>query len=230
MREIVLDTETTGLSHSNGDRIIEIACIELMNHIPTGRTFQRYLNPERLVSADAFAIHGLSDTFLADKPRFAEIIVELDEFIGDAPLVIHNAEFDMGFINAELARLGRPPLDLSRAVDTVTIARRKFPGSPVSLDALCKRFAVDNSARTKHGALLDVELLAEVYLELVGGRQAGLALLAEADASGNVTVEVDLVGRTTAARPPRHFAPTPEVLAAHAELLKSLTDPIWLKP
>jgi DNA polymerase-3 subunit epsilon len=230
MREIVLDTETTGLSHSNGDRIIEIACIELMNHIPTGRTFQRYLNPERLVSADAFAIHGLSDTFLADKPRFAEIIVELDEFIGDAPLVIHNAEFDMGFINAELARLGRPPLDLSRAVDTVTIARRKFPGSPVSLDALCKRFAVDNSARTKHGALLDVELLAEVYLELVGGRQAGLALLAEADASGNVTVEVDLVGRTTAARPPRHFAPTPEELAAHAELLKSLTDPIWLKP
>jgi DNA polymerase-3 subunit epsilon len=230
MREIVLDTETTGLSHSNGDRIIEIACIELMNHIPTGRTFQRYLNPERLVSADAFAIHGLSDTFLADKPRFAEIIVELDEFIGDAPLIIHNAEFDMGFINAELARLGRPPLDLSRAVDTVTIARRKFPGSPVSLDALCKRFAVDNSARTKHGALLDVELLAEVYLELVGGRQAGLALLAEADASGNVTVEVDLVGRTTAARPPRHFAPTPEELAAHAELLKSLTDPIWLKP
>ena len=230
MREIVLDTETTGLSHVNGDRIIEIACIELMNHIPTGRMFQRYLNPERLVSADAFAIHGLSDTFLADKPRFAEIIVELDEFIGDAPLVIHNAEFDMGFINAELARLGRPPLDLSRAVDTVTIARRKFPGSPVSLDALCKRFAVDNSARTKHGALLDVELLAEVYLELVGGRQAGLALLAEADASGNVTVEVDLVGRTTAARPPRHFAPSPEELAAHAELLKSLADPIWLKP
>jgi DNA polymerase-3 subunit epsilon len=230
MREIVLDTETTGLSHSNGDRIIEIACIELMNHIPTGRTFQRYLNPERLVSADAFAIHGLSDTFLADKPRFAEIIVELDEFIGDAPLVIHNAEFDMGFINAELARLGRPPLDLSRAVDTVTIARRKFPGSPVSLDALCKRFAVDNSARTKHGALLDVELLAEVYLELVGGRQAGLALLAEADTSGHVTVEADLVGRTTAARPPRHFAPSPEELAAHAELLKSLTDPIWLKP
>jgi DNA polymerase-3 subunit epsilon len=136
----------------------------------------------------------------------------------------------MGFINAELARLGRPPLDLSRAVDTVTIARRKFPGSPVSLDALCKRFAVDNSARTKHGALLDVELLAEVYLELVGGRQAGLALLAEADASGHVTVEVDLVGRTTAARPPRHFAPSPEELAAHAELVKSLTDPIWLKP
>jgi DNA polymerase-3 subunit epsilon len=230
MREIVLDTETTGLSHSNGDRIIEIACIELMNHIPTGRTFQRYLNPERLVSADAFAIHGLSDTFLADKPRFAEIIAEFDEFIADSPLIIHNAEFDVGFINAELARLDRSPLDPIRAVDTVTIARRKFPGSPVSLDALCKRFGVDNSARTKHGALLDVELLAEVYLELVGGRQAGLALLAEADASGDVTVEVDLVGRTTAARPARHFAPSPEELAAHAELLKSLTDPIWLKP
>jgi DNA polymerase-3 subunit epsilon len=229
MREIVLDTETTGLSAVGGDRIIEIACVELFNHIPTGRNFQRYLNPERSVSADAFAIHGLSDVFLADKPRFAEILADLEAFIADSPLVIHNAEFDMGFINAELARLGRPPLDPTRAVDTVTIARRKFPGAPASLDALCKRFGVDNSARTKHGALLDVELLAEVYLELVGGRQAGLALLAEPGAAADASSDPELVGRTTAARPPRHFAPSPEELAAHAELVKSLADPIWLK-
>ncbi|MGH6940703.1 DNA polymerase III subunit epsilon [Hypericibacter sp.] len=230
MREIVLDTETTGLSAVGGDRIIEIACVELFNHIPTGRNFQRYLNPERGVSADAFAIHGLSDVFLADKPRFAEILADLEAFIADSPLVIHNAEFDMGFINAELARLGRAPLDPTRAVDTVTIARRKFPGAPASLDALCKRFGVDNSARTKHGALLDVELLAEVYLELVGGRQAGLALLAEPGRAADASADPELVGRTTAARPPRHFAPSPEELAAHAELLKSLADPIWLKP
>ena len=229
MREIVLDTETTGLSAIGGDRIIEIACVELFNHIPTGRNFQRYLNPERSVSADAFAIHGLSEVFLADKPRFAEILADLEAFIADSPLVIHNAEFDMGFINAELARLGRPPLDPTRAVDTVTIARRKFPGAPASLDALCKRFGVDNSARTKHGALLDVELLAEVYLELVGGRQAGLALLAEPGAAADASSDPELVGRTTAARPPRHFAPSPEELAAHAELVKSLADPIWLK-
>jgi DNA polymerase-3 subunit epsilon len=229
MREIVLDTETTGLSASNGDRIIEIACLELMNHIPTGRQFQSYLNPERSVSADAFAIHGLSDGFLADKPRFAEIIGDLETFIADSPLVIHNAEFDLGFINAELARIERPPLDPTRAVDTVQIARRKFPGSPASLDALCKRFGVDNSARTKHGALLDVELLAEVYLELVGGRQAGLALLAEPGALAAIAFDADPSGRNTAARPPRHHAPSPEELAAHGELLKSLTDPIWLK-
>jgi len=230
MREIVLDTETTGLSASNGDRIIEIACIELMNHIPTGRQFQRYLNPERSVSADAFAIHGLSDGFLADKPRFIEIIGDLEAFIADSPLVIHNAEFDLGFINAELARIERSPLDPTRAVDTVQIARRKFPGSPASLDALCKRFGVDNSARTKHGALLDVELLAEVYLELVGGRQAGLALLAEPGTRGGGAFEADSIGRSTTARPPRPHAPSPEELAAHGELLKSLTDPIWLKP
>lgn len=229
MREIVLDTETTGLSAAGGDRIIEIACVELFNHIPTGRSFQRYLNPERNVSADAFAIHGLSDVFLADKPRFAEILADLETFIADSPLVIHNAEFDMGFINAELARLGRSPLDPTRAVDTVTIARRKFPGAPASLDALCKRFGVDNSARTKHGALLDVELLAEVYLELVGGRQAGLALLAEPGRAADGSADPELVGRTTAARPPRQFAPSPEELAAHAELVKSLADPIWLK-
>lgn len=228
MREIVLDTETTGLNAMGGDRIIEIACLELMNHIPTGRHFQRYLNPGRPVSSEAFAIHGISDTFLADKPRFEEIVEELAGFLADSPLVIHNAEFDMGFLNAELARIERPPLDPARAVDTVQIARRKFPGSPANLDALCKRFGVDNSARTKHGALLDVELLAEVYLELVGGRQAGLALVAELVVGLAAPGEPGPAAKNTQ-RPPRPHAPSAEERAAHAELLKSLTDPIWLK-
>jgi DNA polymerase-3 subunit epsilon len=228
MREIVLDTETTGLNAMGGDRIIEIACLELLNHIPTGRHFQRYLNPGRPVSSDAFAIHGISDSFLADKPRFEEIVDELIGFLADSPLVIHNAEFDMGFLNAELARIERPPLDPTRAIDTVQIARRKFPGSPASLDALCKRFGVDNSARAKHGALLDVELLAEVYLELVGGRQAGLALLAE-PVGGPAALGEPGPAPKLAARAPRPHAPSAEELAAHAELIKSLTDPIWLK-
>ena len=179
MREIVLDTETTGLSAASGDRIIEIACLELVNHLPTGKQFQCYLNPERPVSSDAFAIHGLGDEFLADKPRFGEILEELFAFIADSPLVIHNAEFDVGFVNAELARLERPPLPIARATDTVAIARRKFPGAPASLDALCRRFGIDNSERTKHGALLDAELLAEVYIDLIGARQSQLILATE---------------------------------------------------
>lgn len=229
MREIVLDTETTGLNAGNGDRIIEIACLELVNHLPTGKQFQRYLNPERPVSSDAFAIHGLGDEFLADKPRFAEIVEELLEFIADSPLVIHNAEFDVGFVNAELARIERPPLPIARATDTVAIARRKFPGAPASLDALCRRFGIDNSERTKHGALLDAELLAEVYLELVGGRQAGLQLVASGGPAG-----LALGGGEPAAgagpggiRPPRAHAPTPEELALHEKLVAALNDPIW---
>jgi len=222
MREIVLDTETTGLSAVNGDRLIEVACLELFNHLPTGKHFQRYVNPERSVSPDAFAIHGLGDAFLADKPRFGEIADELLAFIGDSPLVIHNAEFDIGFLNAEFARIGRPPLDPARATDTVTVARRKFPGASASLDALCKRFAIDNSARTKHGALLDAELLAEVYLELVGGRQAGLALLPDAVVQTEITVT-----RTVIARPARPHAPSAEELARHAALVARLNDPIW---
>lgn len=222
MREIVLDTETTGLSAATGDRVIEIACLELVNHLPTGRQFQRYLNPERPVSPDAFAIHGLGDAFLADKPRFAEIVDAFFAFVGDSPLVIHNAEFDLGFINAELGRIGRPPIDGDSATDTVMMARRKFPGAPASLDALCRRFAIDNSARTKHGALLDAELLAEVYLELVGGRQAGLALLPEVELRTGITVT-----RTVLGRPPRPHAPSPEELARHAALVGRLIDPIW---
>ena len=224
MREIVLDTETTGLNAASGDRIIEIACLELVNHLPTGKQFQRYLNPERPVSGDAFAIHGLGDEFLADKPRFGEILEELFAFLGDSPLVIHNAEFDVGFVNAELARLERPPLPISRATDTVVIARRKFPGAPASLDALCRRFGIDNSERTKHGALLDAELLAEVYLELVGGRQAGLQLVASGIAVAGETAAVAGPGGI---RPPRAHAPTAEELALHETLVAALSDPIW---
>lgn len=176
MREIVLDTETTGFDPATGDRIVEIGAIELDNHVPTGRNYHQYLNPERPMPAQAFAVHGLGDDFLRDKPRFATIAAEFLAFIGDARLVIHNASFDMKFLNAELSHAGLATLPDHRAIDTVLIARQKFPGSPASLDALCRRFGIDNSGREKHGALLDSELLAEVYLELVGGRQPGLSL------------------------------------------------------
>ncbi|SEK83348.1 DNA polymerase-3 subunit epsilon [Roseovarius azorensis] len=176
MREIVLDTETTGFEPEAGDRIVEIGAIELFNHMPTGRKFHKYINPQRAMPQEAFAVHGLGDEFLQDKPLFAEIAEELLEFIGDAMLVIHNAAFDMKFLNAELGWLKLPNLPWERAVDTLAIARQKFPGAPASLDALCRRFAIDNSARTLHGALLDSEILAEVYLELIGGRQPDLTL------------------------------------------------------
>jgi len=221
MREIVLDTETTGLDPANGHRIVEVACLELLNHIPTGRNYQSYVNPERDVPADAGAVHGLSAEFLSDKPHFAEIADELLRFIADAPLVIHNAEFDVRFLNAEFQRLARPPLPGERIVDTLQIARQKFPGAPASLDALCRRFAIDNSARTKHGALLDTELLADVYLELIGGRQAGLELTAAARA----TAALAAGGRTP--RATRPHAPTEAELAAHATLVAKLKDPIW---
>jgi DNA polymerase-3 subunit epsilon len=176
MREIVFDTETTGFEPGDGHRIVEIGCVELMDHFPTGRTFQAYLNPERLVPVESQRVHGLSDEFLADKPIFAHIVEEFLAFIGDATLVIHNASFDIKFINAELTRTGHPLLPLSRAVDTIEIAKRKFPGSRYSLDELCRRFAIDLAQRSKHGALLDADLTAQVYLELIGGRQRGLAL------------------------------------------------------
>jgi DNA polymerase III subunit epsilon len=222
MREIVLDTETTGLDPDTGHRVVEIGCIELMNRLPTGKTFQVYLNPERDMPTGAFEIHGLSAEFLSDKPRFAEVCEAFLAFVGDAPLVIHNAGFDLRFVNAELARLERPAFLAARAVDTVELARRKFPGSPANLDALCKRFNVDNSARTKHGALLDAELLAEVYLELVGGRQATLGL-----AGSEIEVVVELVAGPR--RPPRPHAATPEELAAHEMLLAKIKTPIWLE-
>lgn len=176
MREIVLDTETTGLDPLNGDRLVEVGCIELVNRIPSGQTFHAYLNPERAMPAEAFAIHGLSDEFLKDKPLFVTVADDFVGFLGDAPLVIHNAGFDIGFLNAELERAGRPPIGRERLIDTLLIARRKHAGASNRLDDLCARYAIDHSHRTKHGALLDAELLAEVYVELIGARQAQLVL------------------------------------------------------
>jgi DNA polymerase III subunit epsilon len=176
MREVVLDTETTGTDVGACDRIVEIGAVELINHIPTGRSFHAYVNPQRSMPQGAFAVHGLSDAFLADKPRFAAVAGEFEEFIEDSRLVIHNAAFDIAFLNAELGRIGRPALGMGRVLDTLTMARRKHPGAPASLDALCARYGIDNSRRTKHGALLDAEILAEVYIELIGGKQADLGL------------------------------------------------------
>lgn len=223
IREIVLDTETTGLDPDAGHRIVEIACVELINHLPSGRTFQRYLNPERDMPTEAQAVHGLTTEFLAGQPLFSAVVDEFLEFIGDAPLVIHNAEFDLKFVNAELKKLGRSKLQAQRAVDTVQLARRKFPGAPASLDALCGRFSIDNSSRTLHGALLDAQLLSEVYLELVGGRQATIELVAGPVA----TVATAMIER--AVRPARSHAPSAEELAAHAALLEKIKAPLWLE-
>jgi len=184
MREIVLDTETTGLDPEAGHRIVEIGAVELHNHMPTGRTYHQYVNPDRDMPQEAFAVHGIGTDFLADKPRFGDIAEAFLAFCGEARLVIHNAAFDMRFLNAELVRAGHAALPSERAVDTLAIARRRFPGAPASLDALCRRFGVDNAAREKHGALLDSEILAEVYLELIGGRQPGLVLGGGARGSG----------------------------------------------
>ncbi|MGN6514473.1 MAG: DNA polymerase III subunit epsilon [Rhizomicrobium sp.] len=225
MREIVLDTETTGFDPASGDRIVEIGCVELFDHLPTGRSFQAYLNPERLVPIETQKVHGLTDEFLADKPLFAHIVEELLEFIGDAPLVIHNASFDMKFVNSELHRCGRPPLAYARAIDTIEIAKSKIPGARYSLDELCKRFGIDLSARSKHGALLDAELTARVYLELVGGRQTHLKL-APLD-GGEAVVEIAVTARM---RPrPLTVVVTDAERDAHALFVdKELGDnPLW---
>ncbi|MEE8334004.1 MAG: DNA polymerase III subunit epsilon [Alphaproteobacteria bacterium] len=221
MREIVLDTETTGLSPADGDRVVEIGCIELINHVATDEHFHVYINPECPMPSAAEAVHGLGDEFLADKPVFAEVADGFLDFVGEAPLVIHNASFDMGFLNAEFRRLGRPPLADARAIDTVSMARRKHPGAPASLDALCRRFGIDNSARSLHGALLDAELLAEVYLELIGGRQPGLELASVAPAAR----EAKAADRV--ARAPRPHAASAEERAAHEKFLEKITDPLW---
>ena len=175
-REIVLDTETTGLDPAEGHRIIEIGCIELIDHVPTEKSLQIYINPERLIPVESQKLHGISDEFIADKPVFAAVVEEFLDFIGDDPLVIHNAGFDIKFLNAELARVGKPPIPFARAIDTIDIAKAKFPGARYSLDELCKRFGIDLTSRSKHGALLDSSLLAQVYLELIGGRQTRLSL------------------------------------------------------
>ena len=225
MREIVLDTETTGLDPLRGDRLVEIGCVEIFNRMPTGQIFHRHLNPERDMPAEAFAVHGLSGEFLADKPLFAHVVDEFLEFIADAPLVIHNASFDIGFINAELDRIKRPPIARDRLVDTLLLARRKHPGVSNRLDDLCSRYAIDNSRRTKHGALLDAELLAEVYIDLIGARQSQLILGAETrDARAGAYGEM-----------PRRQRPVPLAArvtdadrAAHRAFVVTLGDkPIW---
>ena len=230
MREIVLDTETTGFEPTEGHRIVEIGAVELFNHLPTGKTYHQYINPERLMPKEAFDVHGLGDDFLKDKPLFAAIGQAFLDFVADAQLVIHNAAFDMKFLNFELQRAGLPTLPNSRATDTLLIARRKFPGSPASLDALCRRFGVDNSAREKHGALLDSEILAEVYLELVGGRQPDFAL-ATADknkSSGASGTHTDWRPRPRPVALPSRL--TEAEAAAHAAFVAKLGDAaVWLK-
>jgi DNA polymerase-3 subunit epsilon len=221
MREIVLDTETTGLEPSEGHRIIEVACVELFNHLPTGRVFHRYVNPERDISAEAEEVHGLTAEFLTTHPPFGAVIDELLAFIGGDRLIIHNAEFDLKFINAELRRLNRAAL-VGDVEDTLLLAKRRYPGAPSSLDALCRRFGIDLTQRTKHSAKLDCELLASVYLELIGGRQPGLDLAA-AIAGARATGIVE-----RPARAPRPHAPSVEELAAHVALLAKLKQPLWL--
>lgn len=229
MREIVLDTETTGLDPAEGHRIVEIGAVELLNHMPTGRTFHVYLNPDRDMPPEAFAVHGLSIDFLRDKPRFADVVADFLAFVAGARLVIHNASFDMKFLNWELRNAGRPALPDAQALDTVMIARQKFPGSPASLDALCRRFGVDNSGREKHGALLDSELLAEVYLELIGGRQPGLSLVPEPRGTTPQTKGGAEQHRPRAARPaPLPPRLTAEEAAAHAALVEKLgATAVW---
>ena len=227
MKEIVLDTETTGMDPSSGDRIIEIGAVELMNHIPTGKTLQIYINPERDIPAEATAVHGITNEFVADKPVFAQVYTEFLDFIEGGKLVIHNAEFDMKFLNAELAKVGHKALGWGNVVDTLAVARKKFPGSPANLDALCRRFGIDNTERTYHGALLDSELLAEVYLELLGGRQHGLGLAAETAKAGAKKQEAVKANRKF--REPREFKVSDEESAAHEAFLEKLKDPLWKK-
>lgn len=225
MREIILDTETTGLDPLRGDRLVEIGGIELVNHFPTGRTYHVYLNPDRDMPEEAFRVHGLSAEFLADKPRFAELVDEFWGFIDGAKLVIHNASFDMGFINAELKRVGRPPFPAELVVDTLSMARRRFPGAAASLDALCSRFGIDNSRRTKHGALLDAELLADVYIELIGGRQATFGL-----ADANRGARRSAQGRQTLGQRPVPLTSrlTEADIRAHEAFIRDLGDKaIW---
>lgn len=230
MREIIFDTETTGFDPLTGDRMVEIGCIELVNRVPTGATFHRYFNPKRAMPASAQAVHGLSDAFLADKPIFGAEVDALLEFLGDSMLVAHNARFDFGFLNHELKLCGKRDISLDRMIDTVAMARAAHPGAKHSLDALCTRYGIDRSHRVKHGALLDAELLAQVYIELTGGRQIGLGL-AEKDSPAFASDSVRMPGGFDAPqrvmRAPRLFYPTDEEKERHAAFVAGLTDPIW---
>ncbi len=225
MREIIFDTETTGLDPIGGDRLVEIGCIEMVNRVETGKTFHGYFNPDRSMPAAAEAIHGLSDAFLADKPRFAERAEELLAFLGASPLVAHNAGFDFGFINRELALCNREPVGRERMVDTVALARIRHPGAKNSLDALCTRYGIDRSHRTLHGALLDAELLAQVYVELTGGRQIGLELAGEGGVSRVASVITVTIQREF--RPARPHGPSDSELAAHIAFLATVQSPLW---
>jgi len=227
MREIVFDTETTGLDPNSGDRIVEIGCIELVNRVPTGRTFHAYFNPQRPMPPAAEQVHGLSDAFLADKKCFHEHALELIEFLGDCPLIAHNAQFDFGFLNYELGVCGHPEIVLERMIDTLVLARRRHPGAKHSLDALCVRYGIDRSHRVRHGALLDAELLAQVYVELTGGRQIGLGLVADTDRA-----DVAVGGATVTVREPRVARPhsaAAEELERHRAFIAQLVNPLWAR-
>jgi DNA polymerase III subunit epsilon len=225
MREIIFDTETTGLSPAGGDRMVEIGCIEMIGRVETGRHFHCYFNPDRAMPSEAEAVHGLSSTFLSDKPRFADKVEELLEFIGDSPLVAHNAGFDFGFLNHELAQCGRPAVCMTRMVDTLMLARTRHPGAKHSLDALCTRYGVDRSHRVRHGALLDAQLLAQVYIELTGGRQIGLGLVTAASSEETRLGAIVAVPRV--ARSPRPHAASPEELARHRAFMAKVKTPLW---
>lgn len=226
MREIVFDTETTGFNFAGGDRLVEIGCVELVNRVETGITFHRYICPERSMPAEAERVHGLSDAFLADKPLFATVAAEFVAFIGDAPLIAHNADFDFGFINGELERAGHEAVcHRTRKIDTLAIAKKRHPGAKLTLDALCSRYGVDRSQRVLHGALLDAQLLAQVYVELMGGRQIGLTLVAEPVAASVAPVAV----ANTIVRAPRIFSPDAAELAAHAAFVEGIKEPIWAR-
>ena len=227
MREIVFDTETTGLDPAGGDRIVEIGCIEMINRAETGRHFHAYFNPDRDMPFEAQEVHGLSNLFLSDKPRFAEKVEELLEFLEDSPLVAHNASFDFGFLNFELEKCGRPAVSLTRMRDTLSLARTKHPGAKHSLDALCMRFGIDRSQRIKHGALLDAQLLAQVYVELTGGRQIGLGLVADTDRAA-VDASAGTV-RTREFRPARPHHALPEELERHRAFIAKLVNPLWAR-
>jgi DNA polymerase-3 subunit epsilon len=225
MREIIFDTETTGLDPLNGDRLVEIGCIELVNRVPTGRTFHAYYNPQRSMPSEAEAVHGLSERFLSDKPIFSTAVDELLDFLEDSPLVAHNARFDFGFLNAELRLCTKAEVAMARMIDTLAIARSLHPGAKHSLDALCSRYGIDRSHRIKHGALLDAELLAQLYVELTGGRQIGLSLVETATAEDQSGSNQSAPVRTP--RPLRVFTPSPEELERHHAFVATLNDPLW---
>lgn len=226
MREIVFDTETTGLSFNGGHRLVEIGCVELVNRVPTGRHFHAYINPDRDMPAEAFAVHGLSEAFLADKPRFGDVCSDLIEFLGDSPLIAHNAMFDYGFVNGELGACGRPLLSVERIVCTLQMARARHPGAKHTLDALCVRYGIDLSARELHGALLDAQLLAQVFIELTGGRQIALGLSVEQAARA----AADTIIARNNVRPARIFAPSDAELARHSAFMAGFEEPLWGAP